>query len=63
MYGGAGVWHHQGDTGVPAIPAKGIGESQRRVQSRRDGVEFEANVCVGKVVREIIWLEECVKKY
>lgn len=31
MHGGAGVWHHQGDTGIPAILPAGIGERRRRV--------------------------------
>ena len=42
--------HHQGDTGISAILAAWIGERQRRVYSGGDGVEFEANVCVGGVV-------------
>ena len=49
-HGGAGIWHHQDDTVIPPILAAWIGERRRRVQSGRDGVEFEANVCVGGVI-------------
>ncbi len=50
MHGGAGVWHHQDDTGISPILTAGIGERQRRIEFGRDDVEFEANVCVSWVI-------------
>ena len=50
MHGGAGVWYHQSDTGIPSILTAGFGKRQRRVESGLDGVEFEANVCIGRVI-------------
>ena len=50
MHGGTGNWHHQIGAGIPAILATRTGKSERRIQFGRDGVELEANVCVGRAI-------------
>ena len=50
IHGGAGDRHHQGDIGIPPILTTRTGKHQRRVESGRDGVELEANVCIGGIV-------------
>jgi len=49
MRGGSDVWYHHSDTGIPSILTEGFGKCQRRVKFGRDGMELEANVCIGRV--------------